>query len=160
MPPSPRMASESRNWGAFSRKRAVGWNWTNSMSTSAAPARQAMAMPSPVATAGLVVRSNSWPAPPVASRTARAEMIRTFFSACWHTMAPTHRPFSMIRSRVKAKSIFDTRPCVADLVDQDAHDLPARGVSLGMEDPALRVGRLLREGEFGALAGRIRRPRE
>ena len=32
----------------------------------AAPARYAMAMPSPVATVGLVVRAYTWPAPPVA----------------------------------------------------------------------------------------------
>ena len=39
----------------------------NSMSATATPARSAMAMPSPVASAGLVVTANSWPAPPVAS---------------------------------------------------------------------------------------------
>ena len=42
------------------------------MSTSDAPARLAMAMPSPVATGGFVVSWNTWPAPPVASRVARA----------------------------------------------------------------------------------------
>ena len=35
---------------------AVGWNWTNSRSVTRAPAWYAMAMPSPVATGGLVVR--------------------------------------------------------------------------------------------------------
>ena len=33
----------------------VGWNWTNSTSAMTAPARSAMAIPSPVETAGLVV---------------------------------------------------------------------------------------------------------
>ena len=38
-----------------STDRAVGWNWVNSMSATATPARSAMAMPSPVASSGLVV---------------------------------------------------------------------------------------------------------
>src|SRR5438445_133681 len=70
--PSPRTASDTRKRGAPGTARAVGWNCTNSMSTSDAPARLAMAMPSPVATGGFVVSWNTWPAPPVASRVARA----------------------------------------------------------------------------------------
>ena len=54
----------------------VGWNWKNSRSRTAAPARQAAAMPSAVATAGLVVWGKSWPAPPVASTTASAASSR------------------------------------------------------------------------------------
>ena len=49
----------------------VGWNCTNSMSAMRAPARNASATPSPVATAGFVVSWNTWPAPPVASSVAR-----------------------------------------------------------------------------------------
>ena len=45
---------------------AVGWNCMNSTSATATPARSAIAIPSPVACAGLVVTANSWPAPPVA----------------------------------------------------------------------------------------------
>ena len=41
----------------------------------AAPARSAIAMPSPVLSTGLVVTENSWPAPPVASSTLRARTI-------------------------------------------------------------------------------------
>ena len=52
--------------------RTVGWNWTNSRSVTAAPARSAAAMPSPVATDGFVVCAYSSPAPPVASTTASA----------------------------------------------------------------------------------------
>ena len=48
---------------------AVGWNWTNSTSATATPARSAMATPSPVASVGLVVTAKSCPAPPVASTT-------------------------------------------------------------------------------------------
>ena len=55
-PPSPRMASESRKLGWPGNCRLVGWNWTNSMSSSTAPARRAMAKPSPVAAGVLVVR--------------------------------------------------------------------------------------------------------
>ncbi|MNT40954.1 hypothetical protein D3C72_1772980 [compost metagenome] len=53
--PSPRTASEIKKVGLPGRYRAVGWNWMNSTSRIAAPARWAMATPSPVATAGLVV---------------------------------------------------------------------------------------------------------
>jgi hypothetical protein len=35
--------------------RQVGWNWMNSMLPTRQPARQAIAMPSPVAVSGLVV---------------------------------------------------------------------------------------------------------
>ena len=48
---------------------AVGWNCTNSTSAVGTPARSAMATPSPVDSAGLVVTEKSWPAPPVASTT-------------------------------------------------------------------------------------------
>ena len=34
---------------------AVGWNWKNSTSATGTPARSAMAIPSPVASGGLVV---------------------------------------------------------------------------------------------------------
>mmetsp|Transcript_37468 Transcript_37468/g.94564 ORF Transcript_37468/g.94564 Transcript_37468/m.94564 type:complete len:260 (-) Transcript_37468:761-1540(-) len=68
-PPSPRTASEMRKVrpllvGSYS---AVGWNWMNSMLLTRACARNAMAMPSPVATCGLVVLGYTWPAPPHAS---------------------------------------------------------------------------------------------
>ena len=41
--------------------RAVGWNCMNSTSATATPARRAMASPSPVASAGLVVTAKSCP---------------------------------------------------------------------------------------------------
>ena len=53
--PSPRTASEMRNRFACGWKRQVGWNWTNSMFSIFAPARQASATPSPVAESGLQV---------------------------------------------------------------------------------------------------------
>ena len=54
---------------------AVGWNCTNSRSATRAPARHAIAMPSPDATSGLVVSRNTCPAPPVASSVARARTV-------------------------------------------------------------------------------------
>jgi hypothetical protein len=74
--PSPRTASEIRKRGAPSTASAVGWNWTNSMSRSAAPARWAMATPSPVATERVRGLAKTWPAPPVASSVPRAEHAR------------------------------------------------------------------------------------
>ena len=53
--PSPRMASVIRNGGAPGSRSAVGWNWKNSMSMTAAPAWYACATPSPVVTSGFVV---------------------------------------------------------------------------------------------------------
>jgi len=73
-PPSPRTASEMRKArpgaggapGGPGGRKAVGWNCTNSMLATAAWARKAMAMPSPVATAGLVV--SGYACPPVRAR--------------------------------------------------------------------------------------------
>jgi hypothetical protein len=53
--PSPRSASVSRKAHPSAGYRAVGWNCTNSRLATGTCARIAMAMPSPVAIAGLVV---------------------------------------------------------------------------------------------------------
>ena len=69
--PSPRSASDSRKPSRGEpARRPVGWNWTNSRSEIRAPARQARAIPSPVAQGGLVVTAYSAPAPPVARTVA------------------------------------------------------------------------------------------
>ena len=48
IPPSPRTASvTSRPRTPGGQTIPVGWNWTNSMSMSSAPARYASAWPSP-----------------------------------------------------------------------------------------------------------------
>src|SRR5436305_4340713 len=79
--PSPRSASETSGCCSMLAPRprysAVGWNWTNSMSVTTAPARSASATPSPVDTTGLVVAANTWPMPPVARTTARARIAPT-----------------------------------------------------------------------------------
>ena len=65
--PWPRRASDRSGLGMAGWWRAVGWNCMNSTSATGTPARRAMARPSAVASGGLVVTANSWPAPPVAS---------------------------------------------------------------------------------------------
>ena len=50
----------------------VGWNWTNSRSSSSAPASKAMQRPSPVDSQLLDVTLNILPQPPVAMTTALA----------------------------------------------------------------------------------------
>ena len=54
-PPSPRTASLIRKPSAPGTARAVGWNWMYSALTMRAPARCAIASPSPRAPGGLVV---------------------------------------------------------------------------------------------------------
>ena len=62
-PPSPRAPSVmSMPDGII----PVGWNWTNSMSLSAIPARNAMSRPSGVDECAYVEKLYSLPAPPVA----------------------------------------------------------------------------------------------
>ena len=62
-----RVTSEMSESGFSGVSRAVGWNWTNSMSAKPAPASHARTIPSPVAPAGFVVAANNAPTPPVAS---------------------------------------------------------------------------------------------
>ena len=69
-PPSPRNASVIKKGLSFPAIKAVGWNWKNAMSLLVAPALTAIANPSPLATVGLVVLSQSCPHPPVAINTA------------------------------------------------------------------------------------------
>jgi hypothetical protein len=57
--------------------RQVGWNWMNSMFATRQPARQAAAMPSPVAVSGLVVYRYTLPAPPVARMVCGARKVTT-----------------------------------------------------------------------------------
>ena len=102
--PSPRTASETS--GLPSTASAVGWNWVNSTSASAAPARNAAATPSPVVTLGLVVCRYSCPAPPLASTTMSASMTRV--PAASTTSTPTTRPSSTTRSRMNVYSCTST----------------------------------------------------
>ena len=72
-PPSPRtdsVTSKPRTDGG--QTMPVGWNWTNSILISVAPARRARAWPSPVYSQELDVTFHDLPMPPVASTTAGA----------------------------------------------------------------------------------------
>ena len=73
MPPSPRTDSvTSRPFTEGGQTIPVGWNWTNSMLISEAPARIARAWPSPVYSHEFEVTLNDLPMPPVARITAGA----------------------------------------------------------------------------------------
>ena len=73
MPPSPRTASvTSSPTTPGGHTIPVGWNCTNSMSISSAPASYASAWPSPVHSHEFDVIRQHFPAPPVASTSARA----------------------------------------------------------------------------------------
>ncbi|MDI2023341.1 hypothetical protein PJL18_03889 [Paenarthrobacter nicotinovorans] len=117
MAPSPRTASEisrgcaspSASWGAPPGTMQVGWNWKNSRSASAAPARHASARPSAVATEGLVVWANSCPAPPVARRTASPR--RLCPRPSWRKLTPATWPAWWTRSVTWACPITWILPC-------------------------------------------------
>ena len=70
-PPSPRTPSVTRMpFTLGGHTMPVGWNWTNSMLISVAPARSASACPSPVYSHEFDVTLYDLPMPPVASTTA------------------------------------------------------------------------------------------
>ena len=72
-PPSPRTDSVTRMpLTDGGQTMPVGWNWTNSMLISVAPARSASAWPSPVYSHEFDVTLSDLPMPPVASTTAGA----------------------------------------------------------------------------------------
>mmetsp|Transcript_51654 Transcript_51654/g.117629 ORF Transcript_51654/g.117629 Transcript_51654/m.117629 type:complete len:285 (-) Transcript_51654:526-1380(-) len=72
MAPSPLRASVRRKRRSPGMNRVVGWNCMNSILAILAPARMAMASPSPRQPEGLDVCSHRSPQPPVASTVARA----------------------------------------------------------------------------------------
>ena len=101
-------ASETRKLGRPGMARAVGWNWTNSISISSAPARQARARPLPVAPSGLVVWAKSRPTPPVASTTplAARRTVRPLWSA-WRPGSGPPGPGDPLHSSVPGwRSVF------------------------------------------------------
>ena len=90
IPPYPRMASVIKyaGWVSPEWKRAVGWNWTNSMSLMIPLARCTIAMPSPVAMSGLVVVAYTAPIPPVAIRVIRLRKVSIFWVVGLRIYAP------------------------------------------------------------------------
>ena len=149
--------------GISSAARVVGWNWKNSRSRTAAPARQARARPSAVATAGLLVRANNRPAPPVARRTASAASSWGRPPARYATpvtragvggVLPGAGQGSRQRARFR-EEVGDERaglhpePALdrafqdgtfQDGGDEPAGDAGARRVPAGMQDPRRRMG--------------------
>src|SRR3954449_6263898 len=105
MPPSPRTLSVTRiprTDGGHTIP--VGWNWTNSMLTSVAPACRPRECPSPVYSHELDVTLKDLPIPPVASTTD---------GACQATNRPDSRqypkapviPLASVSNRVTVHSM-------------------------------------------------------
>ena len=120
----------------------VGWNCMNSTSATSAPARRAMATPSPVAPAGLVVAANSWPAPPVASTTARA---RTSPTRRRRPSSSTHA-----RPRSRAAVAARRRPAATCARAARCRGRAARRASARRPRPRWRRHRRARPGRGGA----------
>ena len=102
--------------------RAVGWNCMNSTSATGTPARRAMATPSAVASAGLVVTAKSCPAPPVA-RTVWVARTSTTLPSASRARTPRHRPPSTNRSR--ANHCSSTAAAVARVASTRARSTSA-----------------------------------
>ena len=125
---------------------AVGWNCMNSTSATATPARSAMARPSAVASAGLVVTANSWPAPPVASTVwvARTSTSRPAGAEGPHPPAP-----SPLDQQVEGEPLLEHGGRGGPgRVDQRPFDLGTGGRTAGVDHPG---------GGMAALAGQVER---
>ena len=92
--PSPLSASVMRARDAPAMYSVVGWNCINSRSWRTAPARYAIAIPSPVAISGFVVSRYNLPAPPVARMVFCAQIICGLFLH-W-PIAPRHWFWSLV----------------------------------------------------------------
>ena len=139
--PWPRSASDSSGRGISGWCSAVGWNCTNSTSATAAPARRAMAMPSPVLSTGLVVTEKSWPAPPVASSTLAARDHP--HPAAGRRGRP--RPGTARRSTTRSRAndvLVDRGHRAPHRLDQGPLDLGAGGGTAGVHDPGQAVAAL------------------
>src|SRR5260370_9336276 len=81
IPPSPRTASVTRiPCTPGGHTMPVGWNCTNSMSISSAPASYASAMPSPVYSHELDVIGQALPIPPVARSEEHTSELQSHFN--------------------------------------------------------------------------------
>ena len=108
-----------------------------------------MAMPSPVATAGLVVRSIQLACAAGGEQDRAGRDEQHFFERLLaDDGARRIVPSWMIRSRVKAKSILDTLPVDRTLSTSTRMISRPGRIALGMEDPALGVGGFLGKGEL------------
>ena len=143
--PAPRSASViSGHWPlAPGSHSTVGWNWTNSRSLITAPARAAIAIPSPVAPAGFDVVPNACPSPPAAITTARAE-ITPGVSRPSAPMKAAVRPVTE-RAGTGSRVSVPTGSALAAAVPSVAPPVPipapsaARSLWSGRASPARRV---------------------
>ena len=105
--PSPRTASDTSTPRSpltlTGGTKMVGWNCMNSRSRPMAPARRAAAKPTPLTTSGFVVAFHSWPIPPVARMTAKAETTPNPRRES-RTVAPQARPSPSTRTSHNSQS--------------------------------------------------------
>ena len=125
---------------------AVGWNCMNSTSATGTPARRAMARPSPVASAGLVVTAKSWPAPPVASTVWRGPDLDHPAVGARGRRTPRHRPPSTSRSRANHSSSTAAAAGPGG-VDQGPLHLGPGGRPSGVDHPGRGVAALTGQGQ-------------
>src|SRR5437899_1457187 len=106
IPPSPRTPSVTRIPRTLGGQIIpVGWNCTNSMSCSAAPARYARACPSPVYSQLLLLMLYARPMPPVASTTAFARKTLNRPRSRAYASAPaTRSPGCRLDRRAQART--------------------------------------------------------
>ncbi len=124
---------------------AVGWNCMNSTSATGTPARRAMARPSAVASAGLVVTANSWPAPPVASTVwvARTSTRPTLGAEGHDAPAPP-----ALHQQVEGEPLLQHGGGRGPGgVDQGPLDLGPGGRTAGVDHPGRRVAALAGQGQ-------------
>ena len=117
----------------------------NSTSATGTPARSAMASPSAVASAGLVVTANSWPAPPVASTVwvARTSTNRPSALRATHAPAP-----SALHQQVEGEPLLEHGGGRGPGgVDQGPLDLGPGGRTAGVDHPGRRVTALTGQGQ-------------
>jgi hypothetical protein len=81
--------------------RTVGWNWTNSRSSFCSPARETIAVPSPVHACADVAEKYARPYPPVASTVFFARKRCSVPSSRHSANTPMHAPSRISRSRAK-----------------------------------------------------------
>ena len=117
----------------------------NSTSATGTPARRAMARPSAVASAGLVVTANSWPAPPVAS-TVWVARTSTRRPSALRATTPRHRPPS--HHQVEGEPLLQHGGGRGPGgVDQGPLDLGPGGRPAGVDHPGRRVAALAGQGQ-------------